>query len=374
MARGRSGGSISMWDPNTFKKDDIWCDKAFIIMEGRCKNSVGDCFLINIYGPQDLTTKAILWNRLSDFMHNHNGKYLLFGNMNVVRNENEMVWLFFSRFKAGHFNSFIDSIDCLWSDHNPILLHVTKSEFGLVPFKLYHSWFLHDGFEDVIKMELTKLEENSIGKKLIAQSIHGIMNEGVWISDPLQIKEAFLHFFKEKFQVHDSQMAFPPFVHSLDSSRASVLVNDSPTSEFSLKRGLRQGDHILPFLFNLVMEGLHITLSHLLYADDVVITTDWSVYDLDNIIRVLQVFYLASGLKIKIHKSNVYGIGVSNDEVSSMANNSVCASGSFPLTYLGLPIGSIMSIISNWKSLLDRFHLRLSSRKTNFLSIGVVSR
>ncbi|GJX72032.1 RNA-directed DNA polymerase, eukaryota, reverse transcriptase zinc-binding domain protein [Tanacetum coccineum] len=275
MARGRSGGSISMWDPNTFKKDNIWCDKAFIIVEGRCKNSVGDCFMIDIYGPQDLTTKAILWNRLSDFMHNHNGKYLLFGNMNVVRNENEMVWLFFSRFKAGHFNSFIDSID------------VDKL----------------DNLESIDLIQKASIKWD--------------------VEDPLQIKEAFLHFFKEKFQVHDSQMAFPPFVHSLDSSRASVLVNDSPTSEFSLKRGLRQGDHILPFLFNLVMEGLHITLSHLLYADDVVITTDWSVYDLDNIIRV------------------------SNDKVSSMANNSVCASGSFPLTYLGLPIGSIMSIISN---------------------------
>nr|GEV50418.1 reverse transcriptase domain, reverse transcriptase zinc-binding domain protein [Tanacetum cinerariifolium] len=53
-----------------------------------------------------------------------------------------------------------------------------------------------------------------------------------------------------------------------------------------------------------------------------------------------------------------------------MANNSICALGSFPLTYLGLPIGSIMSIISNWKSLLDRFHSRLSSWKANYLSIG----
>ncbi|GKG35881.1 hypothetical protein Tco_0441035, partial [Tanacetum coccineum] len=49
-----------------------------------------------------------------------------------------------------------------------------------------------------------------------------------------------------------------------------------------------------------------INVSHLFYADDVIITTDWNAKDMDTIIRVLHVFYLASGLKINIHKSNIY--------------------------------------------------------------------
>ncbi|GJR92159.1 putative RNA-directed DNA polymerase, eukaryota, reverse transcriptase zinc-binding domain protein [Tanacetum coccineum] len=129
----------------------------------------------------------------------------------------------------------------------------------------------------------------------------------------------------------------------LHSSRAFILVNGSPTSKFSIKQGPMHGDPLSPFLFILVMEGLHCALSiasssnlihginlgspdlmfsYLFYVDDVIITTEWNPGDLDNIIRVLQVFYLVSGLKININKSNIYGIGVSDDEVSNMARNS----------------------------------------------------
>ncbi|GJZ24055.1 putative RNA-directed DNA polymerase, eukaryota, reverse transcriptase zinc-binding domain protein [Tanacetum coccineum] len=130
----------------------------------------------------------------------------------------------------------------------------------------------------------------------------------------------------------------------LYSSRTYILVNRSPTSKFSLKRGLRQGDPLSPLLFIIVMEGLHmslkeachsgllkgikigssgITLSHMFYADDVVIVTYWNSIDMENIIRILHVFYLASGLKINIHKSNVYGVGVTEDEITLMASNTV---------------------------------------------------
>ncbi|GJX83055.1 RNA-directed DNA polymerase, eukaryota, reverse transcriptase zinc-binding domain protein [Tanacetum coccineum] len=58
------------------------------------------------------------------------------------------------------------------------------------------------------------------------------------------------------------------------------------------------------------------------------------------------------------------------DEVLSMASNAGCMAGDVPFNYLGLPIGSNMKSIASWKTLVDRFHMRLSSWKANLLSIG----
>ncbi|GJX81016.1 RNA-directed DNA polymerase, eukaryota, reverse transcriptase zinc-binding domain protein [Tanacetum coccineum] len=277
--------------------------------------------------------------------------------------------------------------------------------------------------------------------------INGIMHEGVWLSEPKDIKEAFFNFYKNKFSCHDSHISFPSFVpvhrlnnsdrdfledmvsmdeikmavwdcgrhkapgpdgytfmfikriwdllkhdiqrfvvnffstsmfpqgansafitlipkvdfekafdsvswryldyvldklgfgirwrnwikNSLMSARNSILINGNLSSEFSLKRGLRQGDPLSPFLFIIAMEGLHMALND-----------EWNQSDMENIIRILNVFYIASGLKINIHKSNVFGVGVSSSEIVSMAACTGCEAGSLPFSYLGLPIGSNM--------------------------------
>ncbi|GJW55867.1 RNA-directed DNA polymerase, eukaryota [Tanacetum coccineum] len=121
----------------------------------------------------------------------------------------------------------------------------------------------------------------------------------------------------------------------LNSAKGSVLVNGSPTAEFKFHRGLKQGDPLSPFLFILVMESLHrsfsrvmeaglykgisinnsLLLSHLFYADDAVFVGEWNRANITTIVRVLNCFYMASGLKINLSKSKLSGIGVSKCEV-----------------------------------------------------------
>ncbi|GKA14720.1 RNA-directed DNA polymerase, eukaryota [Tanacetum coccineum] len=126
------------------------------------------------------------------------------------------------------------------------------------------------------------------------------------------------------------------------SFKASVLVNGSPTHEFSFHKGLRQGDPLSPFLFILVMESLHVSfqrvidrgmfspiiigtnetvsISHLFYDDDAMFIGKWSSSDANVLVMMLHCFFLALGLKININKSSIYGLGVNSLEISLMDN------------------------------------------------------
>ena len=47
---------------------------------------------------------------------------------------------------------------------------------------------------------------------------------------------------------------------SISTARVSVLVNGSPTNEFQMGKGVRQGDPLAPFLFVLAVEGLNVAM------------------------------------------------------------------------------------------------------------------
>lgn len=66
-------------------------------------------------------------------------------------------------------------------------------------------------------------------------------------------------------------------------------------------------------------------------------------------------FFLASGLKINLHKSKLYGVGVIANQVSYLSNCMGCSSSSLPFIHLGVPIGQNMSRIDSWGSIIDSF-------------------
>nr|GEY38441.1 RNA-directed DNA polymerase, eukaryota [Tanacetum cinerariifolium] len=173
-------------------------------------------------------------------------------------------------------------------------------------------------------------------------------------------------------------------------AKALVLVNGSPTSEFSFWRGLKQGDPLSPFLLILIMESLHIsfsrassdgffkgiqikgsiTISHLFYADDAMFIGEWSDSNLKNVVKILNCFYYASGLKINIDKSQLLGVGVPRSTVAQTAGEIGCMVLNHQFRYLGVMVGELMSRRSAWDDAVNKIRSRLSNWKVKTLSIG----
>nr|KYP37358.1 Putative ribonuclease H protein At1g65750 family [Cajanus cajan] len=124
-------------------------------------------------------------------------------------------------------------------------------------------------------------------------------------------------------------------------TKSSVLINVSPTEEFNVGRGLRQGDPLSPFLFLIAVEGLNqmvqlavsldlwkgfivgkdkIQISHLQFADDTLLLTQGDWRSLETIKAILQNFELVSGPKVNFNKSNLIGMNMSDHWLEQVAN------------------------------------------------------
>ncbi|GJV99406.1 RNA-directed DNA polymerase, eukaryota, reverse transcriptase zinc-binding domain protein [Tanacetum coccineum] len=78
---------------------------------------------------------------------------------------------------------------------------------------------------------------------------------------------------------------------------------------------------------------------------------EWSLLNAKNLSRILTCFHLALGLKVNFHESKLFGVGVTNSEVNSLASTIGCLPSHFPCTYLGLPIGGNRARCANWSIL-----------------------
>ncbi|KAL4283563.1 hypothetical protein GQ457_16G029270 [Hibiscus cannabinus] len=113
-----------------------------------------------------------------------------------------------------------------------------------------------------------------------------------------------------------------------------------------------------------------VEITHLQFADDLMIFCDASLVQVHNIKRVLRVFELASGLQLNLKKCRIFGINIPDSVTSDWAAVVGCDVGHFPAEYLGLPLGPKRNSIALWDPVVAKFSTRLASWKANSLSFG----
>ena len=138
----------------------------------------------------------------------------------------------------------------------------------------------------------------------------------------------------------------------------SIAINGELKGFFPGQKGLRQGDPISSLLFVIAMDvlskmldrgaiegrfGIHPEcdaplITHLSFADDVLIFFDGSKDSLRGILQILEEFRLISGLKINRQKSELLLDGGSSSRCRDLANEMGISQGALPLRYLGVPL------------------------------------
>nr|GFA06051.1 RNA-directed DNA polymerase, eukaryota [Tanacetum cinerariifolium] len=112
-----------------------------------------------------------------------------------------------------------------------------------------------------------------------------------------------------------------------------------------------------------------LNLSHMFYADDDIFMDQWSESNIDTIVKVLDCFNHASGLRINMTKSKLLGISVEDDKVKQSTTKIGCNTLKTPFTYLGSKVGGCMSRIQSWNETIKRMACRLSKWKLKTLLI-----
>ncbi|KAK4258548.1 hypothetical protein QN277_004989 [Acacia crassicarpa] len=176
----------------------------------------------------------------------------------------------------------------------------------------------------------------------------------------------------------------------ISSPTMQLLWNGDKAEVFIPSRGVRQGDPLSPYLFVICMEKLahliqseidnkkwrpiHLTrsgppISHLFFADDIILFAEASMDQVDVINKCLKVFCDSSGLKINQQKTKV----CFSKNVSHPRRSELCGSLGFSITsdlgkYLGVPLHHKRVTKESFHYVVDKVKTRLSSWKARSLS------
>ncbi|GJY84160.1 RNA-directed DNA polymerase, eukaryota, reverse transcriptase zinc-binding domain protein, partial [Tanacetum coccineum] len=366
---GRSGGLVSVWDSNAFSKNKVFQFDNFIVVKN-VSGLVLDCH-ISDHRPILLEPITTDFGPTPFKFYN---SWLLDKNLHSCVNE---FWTSYNSCNIMnpiiHFKNKMKALKIVikdWSANRSNLLPFVADYqrlFGLIGYRQIEVNESLDSNQKAKVKWCAKADENSkffyaiVNQRRRYLAIQGIKGWFIWIVDPLGIKDAFISFFEKKFKHMEviKVVNRSPFYKSLTNDQSSFL--DSPISSNEIKAAIWDcGSDKSPgpdgFTFAFYKEF-------------------WNTIK-DDVVTFVHHFFAtgslprASGLKINYHKSKLFGVGVSPNEISALAATTGCSPLASSFNYLGLPVDCNMSRVKSWDPIVEKFSSRLSRWRASLLSFG----
>ncbi|GKA31462.1 RNA-directed DNA polymerase, eukaryota, reverse transcriptase zinc-binding domain protein [Tanacetum coccineum] len=199
----------------------------------------------------------------------------------------------------------------------------------------------------------------------------------------------FLKIALQRFGFHSSMIKW--IMVCLTTASFSICVNGEMHGFFKGKRGLRQGDPMSPYLFTIVMEVLNlmikrqirldsrfryhwgcskINLTHLCFADDLLMLCHGDLISASILRRALDEFSMTSGLYPSMAKSTVFYSNVPDDVKEDIHLAMPFREGELPVRYLGIPLTSKMLSIADCRVLVEKVKKRIFDWRNKSLSFA----
>ncbi|XP_058754826.1 uncharacterized protein LOC131627957 [Vicia villosa] len=165
-------------------------------------------------------------------------------------------------------------------------------------------------------------------------------------------------------------------------------INGNMTASMQACRGIRQGDPISPLLFVIMMEYLNrlllkmqlhpdfthhpkckkMALTHLTFANDVLMFCRGNRNSVEKMIGVINKFSNDTGLIINPSKCKVFFGSIDQDTKNHIRNITGFGMGEFPVKYLDVPLTSKKLTINHYMPLIEKIVSRINHWTSRLLS------
>ena len=205
-----------------------------------------------------------------------------------------------------------------------------------------------------------------------------------------RLEWSFIHKVLQGFHFPDQLIKV--IMSCISSTSISILFNRGTLESFNPMRGIHQGDPLSPYIFILCIEYLgslidkecmegnwnpikasrdNIGISHLFFADDLMLFATATEENSETIKEVLELFCTESGQKISTCKSRVYF----SQNVDDDFKGRICGNLNIQATnnlgkYLGFPLKNKNAERNQYNFIVKRVINRLARWKSKFLSFA----